>query len=303
MPALRQLPRSSTDAAAVMAITTGAGVFRAPFEPLIPQWSCVPFNDLGQLENVCKNNDIAAVVIEPIQVESGVRQASDDFMQTVRACCDRSGALLVLDEVQTGLGRTGSAFAFQQCGVTPDVIALAKALGAGVVPIGATLARKGLFHRAYGSYERCEAHNSTYGGNALACSVALAAVDAMLEPALLANARTLGETLAALCNEHLRDHTLVKGWRFHGLLGAMEMHNTTHPWFDWSALGMPEWRDKPSTGALLVHRLHRRGFLLQLCGHDWNCLRIEPPLIINETDCRELIAAVKTELDWIASYG
>jgi 4-aminobutyrate aminotransferase-like enzyme len=83
----------------------------------------------------------------------------------------------------------------------------------------------------------------------------------------------------------------------------VELAQSAHPWFDWSALGMDDWANKPSTGPLLIHRLYQRGFLLQVCGHDWRCVRLEPPLTIGPNDCVEIITAIRRELDWIVNNG
>lgn len=279
------------------------GAFRDPFEAALCQWRAVPYNDAAALEAACQAGDVCAVVMELVQVESGVHGASHEFLQSARAVCDRTGALLIFDEVQTGMGRTGTLFGFQRTPVVPDVMALAKGLGAGVVPIGATLMRRGLFQAAYSGYDRAEAHHSTYGGNTLACRVALAVLKAMGNPDFLAAVAERGEQLQRLAQARLGAHPMVRRLSFYGLLGAIEINEVAHPWFDWEAMGLDNWAHKPAAGALLMHRLHRRRHLMQLCGHDWRCLRIEPPLTVSLADCESLIDDLGTELDWMWSHA
>ena len=279
------------------------GAFRDPFSAALLRWRPVPFNDAGALRQALADRDVCAVVIEPVQVESGVHVASHAFLAAAREATEHSGALLVFDEVQTGLGRTGRLFGFQHTPVVPDVVALAKALGGGIVPVGATLMRRGLFQAAYGSYARAESHHSTYGGNALACRVGLAVLQAIDQPGFLAAVAERGRQLHARLQQRLGGHPLVRGIRCHGLLGAIELVDVPHPWFDWAALGIADWAGRPATGPLLVHRMHRRHHLLQACGHAWNCLRIEPPLDFDLADADALVDALAAELDWLQSHA
>lgn len=280
----------------------GHGMYRQPFESILPRWCEIPFNDEQALAAALATEDVAAVVIEPVQVESGMRGVTPAFLSAARTLCDQTSTLLVLDEVQTGMGRTGHLFAFQSVGITPDILCLAKGLGCGLVPIGATVYERGLFKRAYGTYEKCEAHNSTYGGNALACRVALAGARELADSSFLQAVRQRAAFLSQEARRRLANHPLVRRIEFHGLLGAIELEQSVHPWFDWSAFGMGDWSGRPSTGPLLVHRLYKRGFLLQVCGHDWRCIRLEPPLTVSELDCHELMIAISEEIDWIHSH-
>ena len=277
------------------------GVFRDPFEAALVKWHVLDFNDVAALDAV-PWSDVAALVVEPIQVESGVQAASSRFLHEARRRCSAHGALLVFDEVQTGLGRSGARFAYERVGVVPDVLCLAKALGLGVVPIGATLMAERLFEAAYGSVERAESHHSTYGGNALACRVALAAVHVLCDGHFLSQVAQRAERLQAKARAAWADHPLVQRVEFHGLLGVIELRELTHPWFDWAGLGLPQWSGRPCSGPLLLHRLHRRRLLLQPCGHAQQCLRIQPPLVFDDADGDALVAAVRTELDWLAAH-
>ena len=161
--------------------------YRDQFEPLLPGFSFVPFNNIDKLRNAVSDTT-AAVVLEPVQGEGGVRPADPDYMSAVQALCKEREVLLIVDEIQTGLCRTGSMFASEYFGITPDILCLAKALGGGV-PIGATLTSDRITP-AVGM------HGSTFGGNPLACAAALATIDYMQENELADRAREMGNYFA-----------------------------------------------------------------------------------------------------------
>ncbi|MGL5817370.1 MAG: acetylornithine transaminase [Phycicoccus sp.] len=187
--------------------------YREPFEPLLPGVSHVPFGDDDALR-AAVGRDTAALVLEPVQGEGGVRPVDPAYLRLARDLTREVGALLVLDEIQTGVGRTGTWFAFQQAGVLPDAITLAKGLGGGV-PVGALVT----FGAEVTALLRPGQHGSTFGGNPLACAAGLAVLDAIESEGLLDHARTAGEHLerqvAAL------RHPLVTGVRGAGLLRAI----------------------------------------------------------------------------------
>jgi acetylornithine/LysW-gamma-L-lysine aminotransferase len=193
--------------------------FREPFEPLVPGFEHVPFNDVEALRKAV-DGDTAAVILEAVQGEGGVHVASPEYLPAAREICDGAGALLILDEVQTGMGRTGRMFAVERWGVEPDLLTLAKSL-AGGVPIGATLATEAVEERFQGS------HNSTFGGNALACAAGTAAIDVTLRERLWERAERLGteaiEELRGLESPSVRE---VRGL---GLMIGIELRGKAAP--------------------------------------------------------------------------
>jgi len=179
---------------------TGNRKIQAGFEPLVTGFIRAPRNDINALRQIAANNPgVVAILAEPIQGEGGVQPLAADYLQTMRDLCDEHGWLLMLDEVQTGNGRTGSYFAYQGLGITPDVVTTAKGLGNGV-PIGACLAR-GLAARVLGAGQ----HGSTYGGNPLSCSAALAVLETITSQQLWDNATVMGQ----LITEHIRADSLA----------------------------------------------------------------------------------------------
>ena len=171
---------------------TGREKYRTPFEPLLPGVTFVPFNDLDAATNAITEKT-AALIIEPIQGEGGIIPAKPGYLSGLRRLCDERGVLLIVDEIQTGLGRTGTMFACEQESVAPDLLTLAKALGGGVVPIGATLGTPAVWEKVFGTNPLI--HTSTFGGNSLACAAGLAGLDVIESENLALAARERGEQL------------------------------------------------------------------------------------------------------------
>ncbi|MBL8490005.1 MAG: aspartate aminotransferase family protein, partial [Rhodocyclaceae bacterium] len=197
---------------------TGNRKVQAGFEPLVSGFVRVPFDDLAAIEQVAANNpNVVAVLFEPVQGEGGIHVAHAGFMQGLRRICDQRGWLFMVDEVQCGIGRTGTWFAHQHAGVKPDVMTLAKGLGSGV-PIGACLTAgnaKGLFKPG--------SHGSTFGGNPLACTAALTTLQVIEEDGLMARAAHLGEMLRGGLRQRLAGVAGVVEVRGDGLMIGVEL--------------------------------------------------------------------------------
>lgn len=197
---------------------SGSRKIQAGFEPLVAGFTRAPFADLEALQTIGRNNpDVVAVLMEPVQGEGGINIAPPSFLKQLRALCDERGWLLMLDEVQTGNGRTGTFFAYQRDGILPDVVTTAKGLGGGV-PIGACLAHgvaAELFHPGN--------HGSTFGGNPLACAAGLAVVNAIAAEGLCANAARQGEYLKNQLQQRLEGIAGVVGVRGCGLMLGIEL--------------------------------------------------------------------------------
>ena len=279
------------------------GPYRDGLDAVLPAFTPVPFGDAGALEAALAAGDVAAFLVEPIQMEAGARVADAAYLAAARDTCRRHGALLVFDEVQTGLGRTGALFACHHARVEPDILVAAKALGGGLVPIGATLMARGVWARAYPGYLRAEIHNSTFGGNALACRAALATLDVVGDPAFLAGVRRRGERLFAALRAALRDAPIVERISGLGLLGGIALREGQHPWTRWENLGLAELAGHPVVGALVVERLARRRILAQVCAHDWSVVRVEPPLTVDDAACGRFVEAVAEAIRWVAANG
>jgi acetylornithine aminotransferase len=195
---------------------TGQEKVQKGFEPLMPGFAYAPFNDFAAIESMV-NERTAAIMLEPIQAEGGVYVADRDYLKTLREFCTQRDILLIFDEIQTGMGRTGTFFAHEQLGVKPDIMTLAKGL-AGGVPIGACLAKESV-----AAAFTPGSHASTFGGNPLACAAALAVCRVLLEGKVLDQARRMGEYLAKGLADCKDRHRIVRDVRGLGLLQGMEL--------------------------------------------------------------------------------
>ncbi len=186
--------------------------------PLLPGFVYVPFNDVGALESAF-SDEVAAVMVEPIQGEGGINLATKEYMQAVRRLCDESGAVVIFDEVQTGMGRTGKWFGYQHFGVEPDIITMAKALGGGVA-IGAMMAKEEVAASLVPGK-----HASTFGGNALVCAAAIAVIEAIEEENLLDNASQLGRYTMEKLEKLKQKHGIIDGIRGVGLMIGIQLNS------------------------------------------------------------------------------
>ncbi len=195
---------------------TGQDKVQKGFEPLMPGFSYAPFNDMAAIEAMASERT-AGIMLEPVQGEGGVHVADREYLTRLREFCTTHDILLIFDEVQTGMGRTGTLFAYEQLGVAPDIMTLAKGLGGGV-PIGACLAKE-LVAAAFSP----GAHASTFGGNPLACAAAVAVCRTLLEGQVLDQAKPMGDYLANALTECKARHHVVRDVRGIGLLQGMEL--------------------------------------------------------------------------------
>ena len=245
---------------------TGKSAIRDPFAPLPDGVVHVPYGDADALVHAV-DADTAAVIMEPMQGEAGVRVPPEGYLRVARQVTRRHGALLVVDEVQTGIGRTGEWFAFQREGVAPDVVTVAKGLGGGL-PIGACLA----FGDAAGLLGP-GSHGSTFGGNPVAAAAALAVMDTIERDGLLVNAKYVGDHLRTAVGQV--GHPLVSGTRGRGLLVAVELSEPVAPHAAAAAL--------------------EAGFILNAVAPD--AIRLAPPLILTADEADSFVAALPRILD------
>ncbi|MBU6468792.1 MAG: aspartate aminotransferase family protein [Betaproteobacteria bacterium] len=243
---------------------TGSRKAQAGFEPLVAGFVRVPFNDLEAVKAVAQNNrNIVAVLLEPIQGEGGIRIAEKQYIQALSELCAQNDWLFMIDEVQTGIGRTGHWFAFEEMGVKPDVLALAKGLGSGV-PIGACLAAgkaKDVFKPGN--------HGTTFGGGPLVCAAALATLEIMEEEKLAQNAAHLGQYIKERLTQELSSLTGVVEVRGKGLMLGVEL-------------------DRPC--GELVARGIANGLLINVTSD--KVVRLLPPLIINQEEATQIVDGV-----------
>jgi len=243
---------------------TGNRKIQAGFEPLVQGFVRVPYGDLEAVERVARNRtNVAAVLVEPVQGEGGVRLAPEGYIAGLREACDRYGWLLMCDEIQSGMGRTGRWFAQQHDAVTADVTTVAKALGNGV-PIGACLARG-----AAAEVLVPGSHGTTFGGNPLACRAGIAVLDTMEQEDLVARAAELGRRMQARFRERLGDHPGVTEIRASGLMLGIELADDC---------------------ATLVREALNAGFLINVTAG--NVIRLLPPLVIGDDEADRIVDGI-----------
>ncbi|MDH7482080.1 MAG: aminotransferase class III-fold pyridoxal phosphate-dependent enzyme [Armatimonadota bacterium] len=252
---------------------TGREIYREPFQPLVPGFIHVPFGDISAVAEVISEKT-AAVIVEPIQGEGGIHIPPEDYLPGLRELCTQNGALLIVDEVQTGLGRTGKMFAVEHWGVEPDIMTLAKALGGGVMPIGAFIGTPEIWDAMF--RENPLMHTSTFGGNPLACRAAIAAIHVTRADDLPGRAARLGERFLGKLREVQAKHpdalADVRG------LGLMIGAEFTHE----------------DIGELVIGGLARRGVIAAYTLNNPKVIRFEPPLIIDE-DQLDVVAEIFDE--------
>ena len=238
--------------------------YRAPFEPLIPEVSFVPYNDVTALEEVLSGGDVAGVILEVVQGEGGVIPGKGEYLKEAQELCRKAGALFIVDEVQTGFGRTGRMFACEHCGLEPDLLCLAKGI-AGGVPMGAVL----IHERLGGMTPR--RHGSTFGGSPLACAAALAAIRFIVKESLPQRAAELG----AYFMEKLRgiDSPAIREVRGLGLMVGVELKERAGPY---------------------LSELAERGILALSAGA--TVIRFLPPLVISREELDQVVAALSEVL-------
>lgn len=250
---------------------SGRDVYKEGFRPLLPETQQVPFGDASALADAISDKT-AAVILEVIQGEGGVIVAPDDYFSRVREICDASGSLLILDEVRTGFGRTGKMFASEHYGVQPDIVTMAKALGGGVMPVGAFSSNADIWHSMFGKNPYL--HSTTFGGNPLACAAVIAAINTTIEEGLVERSRILGERLLSGLKEVQRKYPwMIKEVRGKGLLAGIEFA-------------------EDDVAALAIAGCGRYDLLAAYSLNNPKVVRVEPPLIISETELDRAITII-----------
>lgn len=249
---------------------SGREYFRSEYAPLLPAFEHVAYGEVDALEVAL--GDAAAFIVEPVQGEGGVIVPPLGYLRTVREICDRTGALLIADEVQTGLGRCGMLFGCNRDDVVPDVMTLAKGLSGGVIPVGAYIARPSVWNAAYAKAPLM--HTSTFGGNELACAAALAAMDVLIDDDLVANARERGvQLLEGARKLALQFPTVVREVRGLGLLVGVELSNEGY-------------------GGYMIPEMLKAGVTAAWTLNLQRVIRLEPPLIVTAQEVDRALAAL-----------
>ncbi len=261
----------------------GREKYKKPFLPLLPNTVEIPFGDADALEKVLRTTNVAAFVVEPIQGEGGVLVPPEGYMRKVRELTEHHGALLIVDEVQTGFGRTGAMFACETERVVPDVLCLAKALGGGVMPIGATVATKKVWEKAYGGLTKAVLHTSTFGGGGRACAAALASIEKIAIEDLPARAKTMGDYLLAGLKTLQERFKTIEEVRGRGLLIGVEFKKPVSGILDALTAGVLNKVSEEYYAALVAGDLIKKHRVITAYTlNNPNVMRLEPPLTVGK---------------------
>jgi len=253
---------------------SGRDYFKEAYAPLLADIAHVEYGDATVLDEQLR--DAAAFIVEPVQGEGGVHVPPAGYLRAVREICDRTGALFIADEVQTGLGRCGMLFGCNRDDVVPDVMTLAKGLSGGIIPVGAYIARPYVWNAAYAKHPVM--HTSTFGGNELACAAALAAMNVLLEDDLVVNARARGEQLLSGARELAAKYpTVVKEARGLGLLVGVELTSEGY-------------------GGWIIPEMVKRGVTAAWTLNMQRVIRLEPPLVVTQSEVDRALTALEAGL-------
>ena len=269
----------------------GNGEFRDGFGDLL-EGTKIPLNDLETLERELRKKDVAAFLFEPIQGK-GVHVPNDTFLPEAERLCRKYGTLLIADEVQTGLGRTGRWFAFEHWNLSPDLICVAKALSGGFVPAGALLMRRDIYKKIFSRMDRCVVHSNTFGKNTLAMGCGLAALHLIEEEGLLRNAERMGQLLKDQVTQACQEFEMFSEIRGQGLMLGIEFQSPR------SLKLKTAWKiihaaNKGLFGQMIVVPLmsqHR--ILTQVAGHNIDLVKLLPPLIITQEDVTHFVQSLR----------
>lgn len=256
---------------------TGKKKYKQPFEPLIPGFDHIPYADLDALESALSNDDVAAFIVEPIQGEAGIIVPFDGYLKGASQICGKHGTLLIVDEIQSGMGRTGTMFAFQHEDIVPDIVCLAKSLSGGYIPSGAYCFSSKLWERSYSGMDRSLLHTSTFGGNTLAAAAGLKTLDILTRDnsKLIKDAADKGRYFIDKALKIKETSSLIKDVRGRGLMIGIEF---AKPEFLQGSLG--DLYHEYFASLVASELLNEHHILTVYTLNNPNVIRIEPPLTV-----------------------
>jgi acetylornithine/succinyldiaminopimelate/putrescine aminotransferase len=268
----------------------GGADFRDGFGALLPDCYMLPWNDIEALEVELRKGDVACFIVEPIQGK-GVYIPDDGYLPQAQRLCRKHGTLFICDEVQVGMGRTGRFLASEHWSLEPDVVTLAKSLGGGYMPIGATITRRGIHAKTFSKLDRCQVHSTTFGQNDLAMAAGLAVLHVMDENGIVEHAAAVGKKLLTGLSALKERHEMIADVRGVGLMIGLEF-SPPHSLALKAAWKAAETAQKGLFSQLLVMALMRdHQILTQVGGPGINILKLLPPLIIGDEEVKMIVTA------------
>ncbi len=276
---------------------TGRDKYRMPFHPLLPGVSFIPYGDEEALAKELSSGDKAAFIVEPIQGEGGIIVPPAGYLKRVREICSRYETLLIIDEIQTGFGRTGRMFACEHEDVVPDVMCLAKSFGGGLMPLAAYITGEKIWKKAYGALEKATLHTSTFGGNSRAAAAGITAMDILLRDNLAGAAAEKGIYLKGKLDELKNRYPFIKEVRGRGLILGVEFAPSEHKILNTLSGGALEKVSQEYLGSLVAGELmNKHQIITAYTLNNPNVIRLEPPLTITYPQLDRMLAALSKVL-------
>jgi ornithine--oxo-acid transaminase len=263
---------------------TGHKMWREGFEPLVPDMNEVPFGDAAILERELAKGDVAGVLLEPIQVGAGIILPPDGYFARVQELCRKHKTLFMMDEIHTGLGRTGTFLASEQWKVEPDIVCLSKGLSGAMIPVSAVVTRKDVIKGVYSRLDRSFVHASTFMGNNLAMVAGLATIHVLESENLLARSREMGQLLMASLKPFEQKYELVKQVRGRGLLIGVEFGEPKSFLLRQAWSMMHKINPGLFTQAFTIPLMEKHAVMTQVAGHNEDVLKVAPALVVTKED-------------------
>jgi putrescine aminotransferase len=272
---------------------TGREKYQNPFKPLLSNCTSVPFGEITPLEKELNSKDVAAFIVEPIQGEGGIIVPPHGYLKKAKEICEKYGTLMILDEIQTGFGRTGKMFALEHEDVVPDILCLAKSLGGGIMPIGAIITNDRIWDKAYGGLDKALLHTSTFGGNTLAAAAGIAAINEFVSKDLAKEAAEKGNYLFSKLKDFKNKYPMVKEVRGRGLMIGIEFEKPSAGILDKITRGAVTRLSTEYLGSLVAGELlNNYGIITAYTLNNPNVIRLEPPLIVSYEELNRLVDAL-----------
>jgi putrescine aminotransferase len=272
---------------------TGREKYRKPFAPLLPGVEFIPYGDAAALEDALAQEVVAAFILEPIQGEGGIIVPPEGYLKKVRDICTTHNTLLIVDEIQTGFGRTGKMFACEQEGIVPDILCLSKSFGGGVMPLAVYTTTEKIWKQAYGSTEKAMLHTSTFGGNTRAAAAGIATLEILYRDDLSGQAAEKGEYLLGKLQEMQEKYPFLKEVRGRGLMIGIEFSQPEKGLLNKLTGGAVEKIAGEYLGAMVAGELlNKHQIITAYTLNNPNVIRLEPPLTVSYEQINQLLAAL-----------
>jgi putrescine aminotransferase len=283
---------------------TGREKYRKPFAPLLPGIEFIPFGDVQALERALSQKDVAAFIVEPIQGEGGIIVPPAGYLKEVRDICTKYNTLLIVDEIQTGFGRTGKMFACELDGIVPDILCLSKSFGGGVMPLAAYITTEKIWKTAYGSTEKATLHTSTFGGNTRAAAAGIATLEILFREDLSRQAAEKGEYLMQRLRQLQKKYPFLKEVRGKGLIIGLEFAQPEKGILNRLTGGAMEKLASEYLGAMVAGELlNNHRIVTAYTLNNPNVIRLEPPLTVSYEQLDKLLAALDVICAKNKSFG